>query len=142
MGIRGIAHRSRSAAGGVVALLAPLTLALALSACAGGAGSADASPTCSPNGTTLSIVAQNMQFNRSCLAVSANTPFVIEIDNQDAGVPHNLSIYDSKGGKLLYKGQIFTGPASRSEQVQGLPPGTYYFQCDVHPGMNGALVVK
>lgn len=134
--------RRSAAPTGTAALLGLLAaVSLGLAACAGGGGPA-ATPTCSPHGTTLSIVAQNVQFNRSCLAVPADTPFVVEVDNQDGGVPHNFSIYDSQGGRALFKGQVFTGPASRSEHVQGLPPGTYYFQCDVHPGMNGVLIVK
>jgi plastocyanin len=27
-------------------------------------------------------------------------------------------------------------------QVEGLTAGTYYFQCDVHPEMNGSIVVE
>ena len=35
-----------------------------------------------------------------------------------------------------------TGVQSTIYRVPGLPAGTYYFQCDVHPDMNGALVVR
>ena len=38
-----------------------------------------------------------------------------------------------------------SSPAGRAPtetlNVSGLPPGHYYFQCDVHPFMNGTLVV-
>jgi plastocyanin len=26
-------------------------------------------------------------------------------------------------------------------QVPAIPPGTYYFQCDVHPTMNGSVTI-
>lgn len=121
-------------------------LAFVLSAC-GGAGSGGGAPaaavTCSPQGTTVRIVAQNIEFDRNCIAVPANTPFRIVLDNRDSGVPHNLSIYtNSTTKKLVYHGTIFTGPGTRVEKVPGLAAGRYYFQCDVHPGMNGVLIVK
>jgi plastocyanin len=33
------------------------------------------------------------------------------------------------------------GVQSTTYQFRGLPAGTYFFQCDVHPDMNGAFVV-
>ena len=36
-----------------------------------------------------------------------------------------------------------TGPSSSTYHVGALKAGTYYFQCDVHPGaMNGTFIVK
>ena len=40
---------------------------------------------CDPNGTDLSLVAHNISWNQFCLAVPANTPFTVHIDNQDPG---------------------------------------------------------
>jgi Cytochrome C oxidase subunit II, periplasmic domain/Cupredoxin-like domain len=104
---------------------------------------AAASITCSPSGTTLDLVAQNIQWNAHCLAVPANTAFTVNIDNQDAGIDHNFSIYDSFFQKRNYfKAPRITGPATETEQVGGLAPGRYYFQCDVHgPAMSGAFIV-
>ena len=105
---------------------------------------AAASITCKPKGTTLSLVAHNISWNQFCLAVPANTPFVVNIDNQDAGIEHNFAIYDSFFQKTTYfTGPKVTGPATISLNPDPLPPGRYYFQCDVHgPAMSGAFVVK
>ncbi len=100
--------------------------------------------TCKPDGTTLSLVAHNISWNEFCLAVPANTPFTVNINNQDAGIQHNFSIYDSFFQKTKYfTGPKVTGPATVSLNPEPLPPGRYYFQCDVHgPAMSGAFVVK
>jgi cytochrome c oxidase subunit 2 len=105
---------------------------------------AAASITCKPNGTTLSLVAHNISWNQFCLAVPANTPFIVNINNQDAGIEHNFAIYDSFFQKTTYfTGPKVTGPATISLNPEPLPPGRYYFQCDVHgPAMSGAFVVK
>jgi cytochrome c oxidase subunit II len=104
---------------------------------------AAASITCSPNGTTLSMIAHNISWNHYCLAVPANTPFTVNITNQDVGIQHNFAIYDSFFEKKNYfRAPRITGPASASFDVSGLPAGRYYFQCDVHgPAMSGAFVV-
>jgi cytochrome c oxidase subunit II len=100
--------------------------------------------TCEPQGTTLSLIAHNISWNEYCLAVPANTPFTVQVTNQDAGIQHNFSIYDSFFEKKNYfKSTRLTGPASETLQVNALPPGHYYFQCDVHgPAMSGAFIVK
>lgn len=100
--------------------------------------------TCEPNGSDLSLVAHDISWNSFCLAVPGNTPFTVNITNQDSGIEHNFSIYDS----FFEKQQFFTspkitGPASETLNVGALPPGRYYFQCDVHgPAMSGAFIVR
>ncbi len=105
---------------------------------------AAASITCEPNGTALSLVAHNISWDQFCLAVPANTPFTVDVTNQDVGIQHNFSIYDSFFEKKKYfTSPRFTGPATETLNVSALPPGKYYFQCDVHgPAMSGAFVVK
>jgi len=100
--------------------------------------------TCDPNGTALSLVAHNISWNSFCLAVPANTPFTVAITNQDDGIEHNFSIYDSFFEKQrFFTSPKITGPASETLNADGLPPGHYYFQCDVHgPAMSGAFIVK
>ena len=45
--------------------------------------------------------------------------------------------------KNYFKSPRITGPASETLNVSGLPPGHYYFQCDVHgPAMSGAFIAK
>jgi cytochrome c oxidase subunit 2 len=104
---------------------------------------AAASVTCDPNGTSLALTAHDISWNQRCLAVPANTAFTVSVTNQDAGIQHNFSIYDSFFEKqTFFQSPKLMGPTSQTFQVQGLPPGTYYFQCDVHgPSMSGAFIV-
>ncbi|MEP6759495.1 MAG: cytochrome c oxidase subunit II [Actinomycetota bacterium] len=101
------------------------------------------SVTCDPNGTDLSLVAHDISWNQYCLAVPANTAFTVSIENQDLGIEHNFSIYDSFFEETTYfKAPKITGVSSETVDVGGLPPGHYYFQCDVHgPAMSGAFIV-
>jgi cytochrome c oxidase subunit 2 len=100
--------------------------------------------TCDPSGSSLSLVAHDIAWNTNCLAVPANQPFTVSVTNQDTGIQHNFSIYDSFFEKKTYfRSPKITGPASETLNVSGLSPGHYYFQCDVHgPAMSGAFVVK
>jgi cytochrome c oxidase subunit 2 len=104
---------------------------------------AAASVTCAPSGTTLNLVAHNISWNTNCLAVPAQQPFTVSVTNQDDGIQHNFSIYDSFFEKKTYfTSPKLLGPASETLNVSGLPPGHYYFQCDVHgPAMSGSFVV-
>ena len=99
--------------------------------------------TCASDGTDLSLVAHDISWNAFCLAVPADTDFTIAIDNQDSGIEHNFSIYDSFfEEQTFFTSPRITGPATESLDVQGLPAGRYYFQCDVHgPAMSGAFIV-
>lgn len=88
----------------------------------------------------ITIVALNIRFDLAEFSIPADTPFRIVFDNQDAGVPHNVAIYDSgPGGSGLFKGEIFNGVKTVTYDVPGLPAGDHYFQCDVHPTMNGTV---
>jgi nitrite reductase (NO-forming) len=108
-----------------------------------GTSSSAAPAACDPNGTKLSIAALNVMFDTDCLAAPADTPFTIAFDNQDAGVPHNVSIYtDDTATKALFTGEMVNGPKKVTYSVKGLPAGTYFFRCDVHPTtMTGTFIV-
>jgi plastocyanin len=113
-----------------------------------GGGQPTAPPAeCEPDGTTLQIAAQNIAFDKNCLAAPAGEPFTIEFNNQEP-IPHNVEIStDSSAttrlGGATGPGDIVTGPTTVTYEVDALEPGTYYFQCDVHAAaMNGTFVVK
>jgi cytochrome c oxidase subunit 2 len=106
---------------------------------------------CAPAGTQLKIDAiPSLKFDTDCLAAPADQAFTIEFNNKDdAGIPHNVDIYDkdpAQGGEHLAAAadinDTITAPDSTTYEVDGLDPGNYYFQCDVHTGMNGDFVVK
>ena len=108
----------------------------------GPAASAPASPSPSGGGAgvVIRIVALSIQFDLAEFRVPADTPFQIVFDNQDAGIPHNVAIYQGQaGGPTLFKGEIFNGVETVTYDVPGLPAGDHYFQCDVHPNMNGTV---
>lgn len=102
-------------------------------ASAGGSGQA--------GGPTIKLTAQNIAFDQSALTAPPNTPFTIDFSNQDAGVPHNVTIKDAMGTEA-FKGDIFDGPGEKQYQVPALKPGTYTFYCIVHPNMTGTLTVQ
>lgn len=94
---------------------------------------------------TLNIVGKNIQFDKGKLEVSANTPFTIVFDHQDEGIPHNFAIYrmGPPASDLVTKTEIETGPVIQELDVDGLPAGSYFYQCDVHPTtMTGILEVE
>jgi plastocyanin len=93
---------------------------------------------CSPNGTELQLTAAGIAFDPTCLAAPAGTAFTIAFDNKDAGTPHNVHIFSADpaqdpNAQTLFAGDLVTGPDTATYQVSALPPGTYYFHCDVHP---------
>jgi plastocyanin len=41
----------------------------------------------------------------------------------------------------LFTGDLVVGVKSVDYQIPALKPGSYYFHCDVHPDMNGTVIV-
>jgi plastocyanin len=93
-------------------------------------------------GASITVSAQNTAFDTDTIELPPNTPATITFKNEDAGIQHNIAIYqDDTLAQNLFRGELVTGPATAEYQIPPLPPGTYYFQCDVHPAMNGKVVV-
>jgi plastocyanin len=90
----------------------------------------------------VQVVAQDTAFDTEELRLPADTPTTLTLDNRDAA-PHNLSIYqdDTASGEPLFTFEPFTGPAAQTFDVEPIPEGEYYFRCDVHPTMEGVVVV-
>jgi len=94
--------------------------------------------------TAQTIVAKGIQWDLKQLLFKADAAITVTVDNQDAGVPHNFGVYsDAARTKEIDKpaGDV-TGPAKKDYTVKPLTAGTYYFQCDIHPNMNGTITVK
>jgi plastocyanin len=90
----------------------------------------------------VQVAAQNLEFDTNEIDLPPGTASTIAFDNKDAGVQHNIAIYaDDSLGELLFKGDLVTGPATATYDVPAIPAGTYFFHCDVHPTMNGSVVV-
>ena len=90
----------------------------------------------------LHVTAEGIKFLESTLTAPAGQPLTIVFENKDP-VPHNIAIFDSSQmTRSYFHGTVITGPGTVTYTVPALRPGTYYFHCDVHPTMNGTLVVK
>ncbi len=91
------------------------------------------------------IAAKNTAFDKECLSEPANKPFTLTFDNQDAGVQHNVVIFDGPdaNGQRVLSPALFAGPKVETYQVRALKPGRYFYHCDAHQtAMTGTLVVK
>ena len=65
-----------------------------------------------------------------------------KMTNLDTDAP-NLAIYtDDTTDTQLWIGDIMSGGESIDYQVPALDAGTYYFECNVHPAMNGVVRVS
>ena len=80
------------------------------------------------------MTAFNIAFDPTALQAPADTPFKIDFDNKDPGIPHNIAIHEgSPTGAEVLKGEVFAGPAKKTYDVPPLKAGTYGFICSVHP---------
>jgi plastocyanin len=95
----------------------------------------------------LEIEAEGIAYSTDALQAPAGQAFAVAFTNNDDGIPHTFSIYaseeaaDADEDPLASTGQV-TGPAEETLDVEALEAGEYYFQCDVHPSMNGTLTVQ
>jgi plastocyanin len=131
-------------AGAVVLSALAITSWLAPTAAGAAAAEEGVATTCSPEGTALTIVAFDNKFDKDCLAAPADQAFTIELDNQDNGIPHNVSLYDTADGgkKELFKGEIIAGPSKITYRVPAQAAGKYEFICDPHEEfMRGTFIV-
>lgn len=94
-----------------------------------------------PNTPKVALQASQIKWTNSALTVKAETAFVIDFDNQDASVPHDVQIKDSTGA-VVYKSDTFPGVATRQFPVKALGAGAYPFICTVHPTMTGTLTAQ
>jgi plastocyanin len=119
----------------------------------GGTGPATSGPTGASGATgassgggggTTTVTAQNISFDTSEITLPAGSKSTLTFDNQDAGTQHNIAVYQSADDltEALFRGDLLTGPAQTDYEIPPLDKGEYYFQCDVHPTMNGTVTVS
>lgn len=98
--------------------------------------------------TTIQVTAVGVAFNVKTITAPANTSIRVRLDNQDAGVDHNIAFYQSStattaplvAGSI---GQTFPGPAVDDTVFTTPAAGSYFFRCDVHPStMTGTFTVQ
>ncbi|WP_054848506.1 cupredoxin domain-containing protein [Methanoculleus chikugoensis] len=92
----------------------------------------------------VNLTAENTAFNTSTITVPAGANVTVHFVNKDDGISHNFAVYDSNlRSRSIFVGDIITGPAETNYTFTApSEPGTYYFQCDVHPSMNGNFIVQ
>ena len=98
---------------------------------------------CKPTGSSVTLIAQHIAWDKKCIAAVAGKPIQITIINKDAGIAHNFAIWVSSAlKKRLYQTANVNGPATMTFTAPALPAGKYYFQCDIHgPAMSGTLII-
>jgi plastocyanin len=117
--------------------------ALTLAACGGGGnGDADGNDPDGDDPGTITIAAPsgaaNTGFTPTSIAAPADAPFSLHFVNEDAGIPHNVQIFEGADatGTLVFApegNELISGVAETDYQVPGLPAGTYTFNCLSHP---------
>jgi len=102
---------------------------------------AEQGPAGGGGGPAVNVAAEGIQFDTDTIDLPGGTPVTIHFENRDP-VQHNVAIFtDDTQATVLFSGDLVTGPGSIDYQVPPLDPGTYYFHCDIHPSMNGTVVV-
>lgn len=95
-----------------------------------------------PSEQSLTIVAKDVKFAPSSLTARAGGVLHLTLDNQDAGVPHDIIVYDPSGAAIAGTDPA-TGPVQQTLTVTLGAAGRYAFKCSVHPTtMNGVLIVQ
>jgi len=92
----------------------------------------------------LELTAEKTQFDKDRLQAPAGSEVSLTYDNRD-GVEHNFSLYETvDSNEPLFQGSLLPGPSFLIYQFTAPEePGTYRFQCDVHPdAMNGDFIAE
>jgi plastocyanin len=103
-----------------------------------------------PQGTTsgsdIAMSAESLAFSTDQIEIPAREQVTVTLDNQDT-VPHDLALYPDEEAGAAQQDALFTGeevPAGSETtyEFRSPPQGDYYFQCNIHPTMNGEVVVE
>ena len=90
----------------------------------------------------ITLTAASVQFDTEQLSWPADEETTVEFINEDSA-PHNLAIYATEAAEEdFFVGQVIDGGGSITYEIDPMEAGEYYFQCDVHPSMNGTLTVE
>ncbi len=88
----------------------------------------------------IELTARDSGFDRECLFAHPAARLKVTFRNLDS-VQHSFSVL--RGDTPIYESQPVSGPNTREHSLPRLEPGTYRFQCDLHPStMNGRLLVE
>jgi plastocyanin len=118
-----------------------LAATLVLAACGSGSPTGSASCREAVDGL-VTITAENLAFDTACIILPADEAVTIRLVNDD-NQPHNVAIYtDASKGTPLFQGEIIDPGETIDYDLLPLAAGTNYFDCTVHPEMNGSVEVQ
>jgi plastocyanin len=123
----------------------PLIVGLVIAQIGIGEGEAGGpAPAEGAGGGANTVSAQNVQFDTDTIELTAGEETTLTFVNDDSSsTQHNISIYESESAERnLFEGEIIPGGQEVEYQIPTLRRGDYYFQCDVHPSMNGTVTVQ
>jgi plastocyanin len=111
-------------------LLACVLAAVAVAAGCGGPSKSASPPTSVPPNTGAVVDIKNIAFNPRTVTISAGQTVVWKFD--DGGVAHNVTFGS------------FRSPDRTSGTYEHTfaTPGVYTYQCTIHSGMGGTVIVK
>lgn len=92
----------------------------------------------------VNVTAVNFEFDTDIITVPAGANVTILFRNGDQSISHNVAVYDnSDRSEQIFSGEMIVGPAETAYTFTApSESGTYYFQCDIHPSMNGDFIVE
>jgi plastocyanin len=98
------------------------------------------------SGSDITLVAEGVAFTTDQIEIPARRDVSVTLDNQDT-VAHDFAIYENEQdgqaqSNPLFKGDQVAAGESTSYEFKSPAPGDYYFQCDIHPTMNGGVTVQ
>lgn len=98
------------------------------------------SGTATVSGGAVELSAAELEFNADTIEAPAGEAWTITLVNDDSA-PHNVSIYAEEGGDEVVIGDVADPGQTVEVEVPALEEGEYFFVCDIHPDMNGTVVV-
>jgi plastocyanin len=121
-------------------LLAVLSLASLTAACGGShepkAGGGTGTTTGPADAQTFTIRGNDQdQYVPQTVAAKVGT---LTLTLQNGGVPHNLTFQDTSLPGI----GVVSGSGTKSTRLTFRTAGTFVFECTIHPGMEGKVVVS
>ena len=89
-----------------------------------------------PSAVSLTFRAANFAFDKTVVHVSAGATVTATLQNDDAGIEHNLTF--SLPG--LPHGETCKGPCTETQTLKAETAGSYFFLCTIHD-MVGTFIV-
>lgn len=93
-------------------------------------------------GDAVPVRAQNVAFAEQEITLKADADVEIKFTNADKGIQHNIVIFSTDPANPVFRGDLVTGVATVTYSFHSPPPGTYNFECEVHPTMKGTVKVE